>query len=344
MGDTVYLVPTIGGTPGANETIDSTLQVTINGTGFTLLTPTTINPGDTIKVENNSIGTATLTVNSQKDPTVSAQETLTKNPPAVNSAAFVPPAATQFAVGDQVQVSIDLQALQVSPATAGDKQYVLDHLLFATSDPAVATITPQGLVTFTGAGVVQINAEYDGGTVASLELTGNMPLNIEAGTIDTLLSGGDWKTITFTSNDTPYTDYANLAYSNYDESVLEFSADKSQVRAKADSPSGTYSFIVTYPEWNGVPTTLSASAIVEKSTGIEEVEKPDFKLYPNPVQDRLVIEGVEVKQGVIYNLQGKQLLRFNENEVSVIELPAGMYVVKLLTDKGGMFTAKIVKK
>ena len=71
---------------------------------------------------------------------------------------------------------------------------------------------------------------------------------------------------------------------------------------------------------------------------VDENESTSLVVYPNPATDRLTIESAEViRQCEIYDLTG-QLIETLENasermEISVEALPAGIYVVRLVTDK-----------
>lgn len=70
-------------------------------------------------------------------------------------------------------------------------------------------------------------------------------------------------------------------------------------------------------------------------------------LYPNPVKNNIFIESKEnVAAGTIYNIAG-QLIRkvvFTDNKVSVDDLAAGMYVLKLQFENGNTATKKFTKQ
>ena len=71
---------------------------------------------------------------------------------------------------------------------------------------------------------------------------------------------------------------------------------------------------------------------------VDEYEDGSLVMYPNPVNDWLVIESTEsVRQCEIYNLAG-QLVKTIENnsermEISVESLPSGTYLLRLVADK-----------
>ncbi len=72
----------------------------------------------------------------------------------------------------------------------------------------------------------------------------------------------------------------------------------------------------------------------------------NVKIFPNPVQNILQIEGTENLTDYrifVYDMQGKQILnRVNVNRINVQNLPKGNYIVKILA-KEGFKTMKIIK-
>ncbi len=71
------------------------------------------------------------------------------------------------------------------------------------------------------------------------------------------------------------------------------------------------------------------------ATGIAETEKPfEIKIYPNPANTTLFVEGLQNFNYEIYNTQGKMVCKKTslENAVDISFLGAGMYLLK--TEKG----------
>ena len=87
-------------------------------------------------------------------------------------------------------------------------------------------------------------------------------------------------------------------------------------------------------------STVSAPQTFDflNNLAVDENESTNLVVYPNPATDRLTIESEEViRQCEIYDLTG-QLVETLENasermEISVEALPAGIYLVKLVTDR-----------
>jgi len=82
--------------------------------------------------------------------------------------------------------------------------------------------------------------------------------------------------------------------------------------------------------------------------GLNEVEKTNFKLYPNPVKEELNINFLKDTNGLmtIYNILGEVVLTKNisgvNNQIKVSNLQSGVYLVKI-TSENSSVTKKIVK-
>jgi len=93
---------------------------------------------------------------------------------------------------------------------------------------------------------------------------------------------------------------------------------------------GTVSFDLVV---NAVKSTVSVDVV----TGIISFEQAGIKMYPNPVNDKLTIEGIETKAVVIiFNANGQHVIttqiNTNIDEINVSELSSGMYIIKLTSD------------
>lgn len=79
--------------------------------------------------------------------------------------------------------------------------------------------------------------------------------------------------------------------------------------------------------------------------GVPRVNKSMFTIYPNPSSNNIYVTGVECQSIQILDLMGKVALDQNlpSNQISIETLPAGIYVLNAMSDKG-MVTQKIVKQ
>ena len=80
-------------------------------------------------------------------------------------------------------------------------------------------------------------------------------------------------------------------------------------------------------------------------TGIEQVhseEDPGVKIYPNPTSTIIFIEGEDIKNILLYNPEGKEINRYkNTDKIDISQLPAGSYIVKVITGSG-VLSKKII--
>lgn len=83
---------------------------------------------------------------------------------------------------------------------------------------------------------------------------------------------------------------------------------------------------------------------------INEVKETEFNLYPNPVTDKLTIQSTEYIHSVkVNNVLGEIIFTQNyssaknEVEISVADLPAGFYLLRVQT-KSGWSTGRFVKE
>jgi len=83
--------------------------------------------------------------------------------------------------------------------------------------------------------------------------------------------------------------------------------------------------------------TLSVIASLDR-------EFATIKIYPNPTDSQIRIDGLDNFSWELTNIWGTALLSGKENELDLKALPAGLYYVKITTLSGSSKTYKIVKK
>jgi hypothetical protein len=123
---------------------------------------------------------------------------------------------------------------------------------------------------------------------------------------------------------TPYENYAFVNWTENGEVVCE---------------EPTYTFTAT--------TTRMLTVNLISTEGLGELSG-NFVMYPNPVSDKLVVETTETIDHLeIYNLLGALVYSDTDCakkvEISVSDLPSGMYFVRLKTNNNTE-TLKFVKK
>lgn len=82
------------------------------------------------------------------------------------------------------------------------------------------------------------------------------------------------------------------------------------------------------------------------AVGMEHLNllEKELVLFPNPVQNELTISVDQMLQSItIVDLMGNELLRSNESNVNVAQLPAGIYLAQVTTSEGKRYTRKFIK-
>ncbi len=106
-----------------------------------------------------------------------------------------------------------------------------------------------------------------------------------------------------------------------------------------------YILIINFPI-----VTNNALTSIESTLGVNEESLTSFEMYPNPVNNKLFINGLEnIKSVTIYDISGRlinqvsYLGNHNAVEVSTNKLTQGTYFVKVKTN-AGEFVKKVVKE
>ena len=83
---------------------------------------------------------------------------------------------------------------------------------------------------------------------------------------------------------------------------------------------------------------------VPKSTGIDEIKLASlYTVYPNPTRSTIYVNGGEVNGIEIFSVSGRRLLKTNQQQLNLVQLPKGIYMAQIYTNKG-VFIKKIIKE
>jgi hypothetical protein len=75
---------------------------------------------------------------------------------------------------------------------------------------------------------------------------------------------------------------------------------------------------------------------------VDETEGKAFTLWPNPASQTVYIDGVEADEVQVYNTLGQVVKTMRgTNEISVAELPQGVYLLRIADAEGKVLTAKV---
>lgn len=78
-------------------------------------------------------------------------------------------------------------------------------------------------------------------------------------------------------------------------------------------------------------------------TSVNSHEEENLAVFPNPAKDRIVINGIEAYSVQVYNALGQKVkIVENANEISVADLPEGVYLLKVTASDGTNRICRVV--
>ncbi len=177
-----------------------------------------------------------------------------------------------------------------------------------------------------------------------------------------LKSGSSWKPATrynmyytwllrgYTSpledgNDLTYNVYWGPKEGNEDQLILGYEALPSTQASYNTTDSLRYNVTAI---WNGRETGLSNTLFLDPNIGLEENSTitHDCIVYPNPVRDRLTVEGNGIQHVSLFTITGAHVFEsaanHNEFEIDMTDLPQGLYFLSVQTEEG-IAVKKVVK-
>lgn len=118
--------------------------------------------------------------------------------------------------------------------------------------------------------------------------------------------------------------------------------------ATIELPNGEYPFTLTapeYPTFNGTVTVDGEDVEVFISTGIHNPLISALKVYPNPVVDRLILEGVKIDAAEVFSITGQLLLQIKQVNgfIDLSSLNKGVYLIRVKS-QGSETTIRVVKE
>ncbi|GEM_PF-539311 len=113
--------------------------------------------------------------------------------------------------------------------------------------------------------------------------------------------------------------------------------------AMIELPDGVYPYVATaegYATTEGEVTVAGADVeeVIFLGTSTNNVLASSLKIYPNPVADRLFIDGVKAGRAEIYTLGGTLILstELTDNTIQLGKLNAGSYLLRITTVEGSV--------
>jgi len=102
--------------------------------------------------------------------------------------------------------------------------------------------------------------------------------------------------------------------------------------------------------FNGIPIVLSQKLYrfdngSFTALNIEDYNSINLKIYPNPTQEILYINGIEIKKITVFDMHGKTLLKQKKssNQILIKALTTGTYFLKIVSKYNTIITKKFIK-
>ena len=91
------------------------------------------------------------------------------------------------------------------------------------------------------------------------------------------------------------------------------------------------------------------SIFIDEETGISMLQMAEVKIFPNPANDKLIIECENVKKNkiILYDMTGNEILSQNihgKTEINISNLQKGSYIVSVMSENETIGNFKIVKQ
>ena len=160
---------------------------------------------------------------------------------------------------------------------------------------------------------------------AALEYAPPVDTIYVGGTYQFGVSGSDAYSnfISFTASGVP----AWITFTDHQDNTAGFTGQP----AAADT--GLFTFSLSYGNAYSLPQTAEFHIYVKSLVGVQEINiLPSIRIYPNPANEQVYVSvGGELSASpvVISNLLGEQLKIASQGMITISELPAGLYLVRI---------------
>ena len=258
---------------------------------------------------------------------------------------------TKAACESKPATGITIEPLSVKPGETKPINYVLQPagstsvVTFRSMDDKVATVDTKGNVTGVKAGTVDILVTTDVSTV-----NGICKVKVEGEKLK--LTGITIKPLSVKVNESKKIEYtlqpdgatATVKFKSKDESIAKVDAEGNVTGVKE----GTVKIEVTTDVDN---VKGECDVTVEKASAVQDAFFASVRVMPNPFDThiRVVLNG-EMREmtydiiNVVGNVVSTGHIRSSETQIETAELQAGIYLLRLTTDKGLVSSYRLVKK
>jgi hypothetical protein len=107
----------------------------------------------------------------------------------------------------------------------------------------------------------------------------------------------------------------------------------------------TYEYVVIAVFDDNCESTCAPLSIELIPDAVPEYSK-EAKVYPNPAQNMLHVEGVGLSQVEVFNIMGQSVMNINENfeTIGISHLQNGIYFIRIKTTEGEKTVKLVIEK
>ena len=238
---------------------------------------------------------------------------------------------------------------EVFPVNADDDTYTWS----VVNGTGSASIAGNGMLTAITNGTVDVIATANDGS-GIIGTTEIILINQAPVLVNSISVQGQGGASTITANAGTLQMEATVLPANADNATYIWSVVNGTGSANIDAnglltalTNGTVDVIATANDGSGV-TGMTTITISNQNVGINEITLKDIKIYPNPVQNELFIDGLngQINQLEIIDYSGRIITSISEKNIKSIDVSGinqGIYILKISTDKGTS-TKQFIKK
>lgn len=81
------------------------------------------------------------------------------------------------------------------------------------------------------------------------------------------------------------------------------------------------------------------------------LELEQFTIFPNPISEKITINGIKVKTVTVFNMKGSKVAFFDNDkkntetiQINLKKLPKGVYILKIKNNQDGIVSRKVIKR
>ncbi len=99
--------------------------------------------------------------------------------------------------------------------------------------------------------------------------------------------------------------------------------------------------LVVFVQDNDSKEILNGNKMSLATVGMEETTVTDFVLYPNPANEKVSIQGLNINEVTIFNMVGQLIEKTEESNINTASYENGLYVFRIKTEDGRTIVKRV---